>query len=193
MYINVGDTITVSWDGNDHNVNQFLNETAYENCDFLLADLVGAISPVIINATSPGIFYYGCSVADHCSKYHMKLIINVTEPSFQMTGNTPVTGMPSMTGNASVTGMPSITGNTPVTGISNGSTGSNQGTSQMTSSSSQVTTGHNQGVTSGVSQATTQQISTPTSDASTLYTSLFLLSFTSFILILKKLYSFYSK
>ena len=55
------------WTGT-HNVYAFNDKEAYDTCDFTRATLVGAVSPVVVRASSQptGTMYYGCEVSGHC-------------------------------------------------------------------------------------------------------------------------------
>lgn len=71
-----GDQLTFDWNGTFHNVYQFPNKTAYNDCDFTNATKIGTTGPVTINVTE-GLTYYGCSVGVHCSTHGQKVVVIV--------------------------------------------------------------------------------------------------------------------
>jgi hypothetical protein len=73
----VGDSLNFSFVSNSHNVNQFLNANYSATCNFTNAAFFGDISPVNINLTTSGVFYYGCSFPLHCSSHNMNIQVNV--------------------------------------------------------------------------------------------------------------------
>lgn len=152
----VGDTITVNWD-NGHDFYQFVDFANYNICDFANAKQAGQNPPVVVQATSPGIFYYGCTLPGHCSYGFMKIAFVITE-SVTTGGRIQITTelQPQTSEISQVTG--ENQGTTNHTGVTPITTGSNQGTSgvsqitgvtQMTTGPNQSSSGSNEGSTSG--------------------------------------------
>ena len=73
-----GSRLSFEWSGT-HNVYRFSSLTAFEDCDFSGASLIGDQSPVIfdIDASATGTLYFGCAVSVHCS-HGQKLAVVVS-------------------------------------------------------------------------------------------------------------------
>lgn len=92
MNVAPGDTVTWTY-APSHNVWEFPEETAFNNCDFNLATMVGASdeSPLAVIFSEEGTRYFGCAVGSHCSSGGMKVKIT-TEPSGLIFGSDFETG-----------------------------------------------------------------------------------------------------
>ena len=71
MSVNVGDSVVFKY-GSSHDVYQMASETAYNNCDFTSASLVGSTTAgsgngLSVTCSTAGDRYYACSTGSHCS------------------------------------------------------------------------------------------------------------------------------
>merc|ERR1712070_740570 len=81
---NVGDSLVFKY-GSSHDVYQMPSETAYNNCDFTSASLVGSSTAgsgagLSVTCSTPGDSYYACSTGSHCSS-GQKLKVSVSAVS----------------------------------------------------------------------------------------------------------------
>ncbi len=80
--MNIAPDDTVTWTYSpSHNVWEFPDETAFDNCDFNLAIMVGASneSPLTVIFSEEGTRYFGCAVGSHCSSGGMKVMITTEQ------------------------------------------------------------------------------------------------------------------
>ena len=75
--------VVFKWNGN-HNMYQFPDKDAFENCDFSQATMLSSSSTTssfTFRARSSGAYYFGCEVGSHC-RYGQKLALQVTGGTF---------------------------------------------------------------------------------------------------------------
>ena len=69
-------SLIFEFDGKIHNVYQFPDKGAYNDCDFSNATEISDSGPVSVNVTE-GITYFGCSVGNHCTRHGMRVAVIV--------------------------------------------------------------------------------------------------------------------
>jgi Plastocyanin-like domain len=74
--LNVNDSLTFDFKGAIHDVYQFPDKAAYNDCDFSNATEVSDVGPVTINVTE-GVTYFGCAVGNHCTMHGMRVAVIV--------------------------------------------------------------------------------------------------------------------
>jgi Plastocyanin-like domain len=74
--LNVNDSLTFDFEGAIHDVYQFPDKAAYNDCDFSNATEVSDVGPVSINVTE-GVTYFGCAVGNHCTTHGMRVAVIV--------------------------------------------------------------------------------------------------------------------
>ena len=74
----LGDSVVFTWTGT-HDVYRFPDEAAFTSCDFAGATELAptSVNTYTFETTSPGTFYFGCSVSAHCSEAGQKLALTV--------------------------------------------------------------------------------------------------------------------
>jgi len=78
MTLSAGDTLAFDYNGTDHDVQRFTDQTAYDNCDFSGATMECSESgPCTIKIGGEGEEYFGCSKADHCQNGNQKMAVTV--------------------------------------------------------------------------------------------------------------------
>lgn len=74
--LRANDSLTFNFEGAIHNVYQFPDKAAYNDCDFSNATEVSDVGPVTINVTE-GVTYFGCAVGNHCTMHGMRVAVIV--------------------------------------------------------------------------------------------------------------------
>ena len=69
-------SLIFEFEGEIHNVYQFPDKEAYNDCDFSNATEISDSGPVSVNVTE-GITYFGCSVGNHCTRHGMSVAVIV--------------------------------------------------------------------------------------------------------------------
>jgi hypothetical protein len=72
--LKTNDSLTFDFAGEVHNVYQFPDKFAYNDCNFSNATEVSDSGPVTINVTE-GVTYFGCSVGNHCKTHGMRVAV----------------------------------------------------------------------------------------------------------------------
>ena len=74
--LRANDSLTFDFEGAIHDVYQFPDKAAYNDCDFSDATEVSDVGPVTVNVTE-GITYFGCAVGNHCTMHGMRVAVIV--------------------------------------------------------------------------------------------------------------------
>ena len=84
----VGDTITFTY-AVGHTVEQFADQASFSACDFTSATFLQGAGPAVVELSSAGTFYYGCSVGLHCANGGMSVEVSVA-PAPAVPGANPI-------------------------------------------------------------------------------------------------------
>ncbi len=74
--LRANDSLTFDFKGEIHNVYQFPDKAAYNDCNFSNATEVSDVGPVTVNVTE-GVTYFGCAVGNHCTMHGMRVAVIV--------------------------------------------------------------------------------------------------------------------